>query len=304
MTGSLNGPRYPWVSTTHRHVCLFASIVIAATGCAGSVLIRPNDATFQSAQDRLSRTTALINQEESPPAERWLFLQAESYYRYRFEFPRRGALTYVAQAAAATTDFPAFQALAGSLDLVDLRLKSYDGAVQIWETLLARYPESRLRPLTLYRLGWAYRSSGVAGFPRASGDEAFDLLVKESPGSKLAVLATEAKATLWKSKGTATGLSVVPGLGQFYVGERLNGTMRLAVALASVAMVVLPSVVAYQRRSDLSWGRDWPLFATGLGGLIILNIDYTTAYEDALRGVVQWNERIESRFDDGHPNAP
>lgn len=69
-------------------------------------------------------------------------------------------------------------------------------------------------------------------------------------------------------------------------------------------MVVLPSAVAYQRRSDLSWGRDWPLFATGLGGLIVLNIDYTTAYEDALRGVVQWNERIESRFADAHPDAP
>jgi len=80
--------------------------------------------------------------------------------------------------------------------------------------------------------------------------------------------------------------------------------VRLAVALAAVAMVVLPSVVAYQRRSDLSWGRDWPLFASALGGLIVLNIDYTTAYEDALRGVVQWNERVESRFLDAHPGAP
>jgi hypothetical protein len=281
-----------------------AAFVSIVTGCAGSVLIRPDDAPFQAAQDHLGRTAVLIDQVDPPPAERWLFLQAESYYRYRFEFPPRSAVTYVAQAAAATTDFPAFQALAGSLDLLDLRLKSYDGAVQIWETLLTRYPHSRLRPLTLYRLGWAYRSSGVAGFPRGSGDEAFDLLAKEGPGSKLALLATDAKATPWKSKGTATGLSVVPGLGQFYVGERLNGAVRLAVALAAVAMVVLPSVVAYQRRSDLSWGRDWPLFATGLGGLIVLNIDYTTAYEDALRGVVQWNERIESRFVDVHPGSP
>lgn len=289
----------------HRKVGALATFVaIAATGCASSVLIRPDDATFGGAQARLVGTAVLIDQERPLPAERWLFLQAESYYRYRFEFPPRSALSYVAQAAAATTDFPAFQALAGSLDLLDLRLKSYDGAVQMWETLLARYPQSRLRFLTLYRLGWAYRSSGVSGFPRTSGDEAFDLLVKEAPGSKLALLAAEAKATPWKSKGTATGLSVVPGLGQFYVGERLSGTVRLAVALAAVAMVVLPSVVAYQRRSDLSWGRDWPLFASGLGGLIVLNIDYTTAYEDALRGVVQWNERTESRFVDAHPGAP
>lgn len=246
----------------------------------------------------------MVDRQQPSLEERWLFLQAESYFRYRFEFPPRGALTYVAQAAAATADFPALQAVAGSLDLLDLRLKSYDGAVQIWETLLVRYPHSRLRPLTLYRLGWAYRSSGVGGLPRASGDEAFDVLVKENPGSKLALLAADAQAVQSKSKETVTGLSVVPGLCEFYVGERLNGSVRLAVALASVAMVVLPSVVAYQRRSDLSWGRDWPLFATGLAGLIVLNIDYTTAYEDALRGVVQWNERAESRFDDGHLDAP
>jgi len=172
-----------------------ALVAIAATGCAGSVLIRPDDATFGGAQARLGSTTVLIDQEQPPPAERWLFLQAESYYRYRFEFPPRSALSYVAQAAAATTDFPAFQALAGSLDLLDLRLKSYDGAVQMWETLLARYPQSRLRPLTLYRLGWAYRSSGVAGFPRGSGDEAFDLLVKEGPGSPLALLASFTSAS-------------------------------------------------------------------------------------------------------------
>jgi hypothetical protein len=186
-------------------IALATLVVIAATGCASSVLIRPDDATFGGAQARLVSTAVLIDQQQPPPAERWLFLQAESYYRYRFEFPPRSALSYVAQAAAAATDFPAFQALAGSLDLLDLRLKSYDGAVQMWETLLARYPQSRLRPLTLYRLGWAYRSSGVAGFPRGSGDEAFDLLVKEGPGSQLALLATEAKATPWKSKGTATG---------------------------------------------------------------------------------------------------
>ena len=39
------------------------------------------------------------------------------------------------------------------------------------------------------------------------------------------------RATPWKSKGKATGLSIVPGLGQFYVGEHWSGIARLGVAL-------------------------------------------------------------------------
>ena len=36
---------------------------------------------------------------------------------------------------------------------------------------------------------------------------------------------------------------------------------------------------------------DAPLLALGLSGLIVLSVDYTTSYEDAMRGVVQWNEK-------------
>jgi hypothetical protein len=277
---------------------------LTASACASSVLVRHDDSTFREAQQRLARTGETVERDNPPVAEKWLFLQGESLYQYRYSPPPRGALTYFAQAAAAAADFPALQAFAGSLDLLDLRLRTYDGAVHLWETLLDQYPATRLRPLTLYRLGWAYRSRGAAGFPRGAGDEAFDLLVKEQPGSPLAALAKEARSTRWKSKDTATGLSIVPGLGQFYVGERWSGVARLAVALAAVAMVVAPTVIAYQRRTDLTWKRDWPLLATGVGGLIILSIDYTTAYQDALRGVVLYNERVESEFTRRHPDAP
>jgi hypothetical protein len=44
--------------------------------------------------------------------------------------------------------------------------------------------------------------------------------------------------------------------------------------------------------------------ALGLGGVVILSIDYTSSYEDAMRGVVQWNERAEAAFEDAHPDAP
>ena len=277
---------------------------LAASACASSVLVRPDDSTFREAEGRLARTGEAVERDNPPVAEKWLFIQAESLYQYRFAPPPRGALTYFAQAAAAAADFPALQAFAGSLDLLELRLRTYDGAIHLWETLLDQHPGSRLRPLTLYRLGWAYRSGGAAGFPRDSGDEAFDLLVKEQPNSPLAALAREANATPWKSKGRATGLSIVPGLGQFYVGERWSGVARLAVALAAVAMVVAPAVIAYERRTDLTWKRDWPLLATGVGGLIVLSIDYTTAYQDALRGVVLYNERVESEFARRHPEAP
>jgi hypothetical protein len=206
--------------------------------------------------------------------------------------------------AAAITEFPVLQSLAGSLDLLDVRLRSSDAAIQLWETLLANRPATALRPLTLYRLGWAYRTSGVSGLPRESGDDAWDALAHESPGTHLAALALEAKSVPWKSKGAAAGWSVLPGLGQYYVGEKWNGTARLAVALAALTAVVVPVWIAYDRRSDLTWSRDWPLLATSVGGLIVLSIDYTTSYEDAMRGVVEWNERAEAAFDDAHPDAP
>jgi hypothetical protein len=283
---------------------LVVAVLVAGAGCSSTLLVGSGDATFRDAQQRLARTAELVESSGAPPGERWLFMQAESLYRYRFELPGHSGWSYLAEATAALTDFPAFQALAGALDLGHLRLRSYDGAVQLWESLLREHPRTALRPLALYRLGWAYRSSGASGFPRASGDEAFAELLAQTPALPLADLARSAQQTPWKSKSRATELSLIPGLGQIYVGQVASGVSRLGIALAALAMVLTPAVVAYQRRDDLGWRRDWPLLAIGIGGLVILSIDYTRAYEDAERGVVLFNERAEGAFARRHPTAP
>jgi hypothetical protein len=84
----------------------------------------------------------------------------------------------------------------------------------------------------------------------------------------------------------------------------LPARARASVALAAAAMIITPVVIAYQRSDQLSWSHDWPLLAISLSGLFVLNIDYTTSYQDALRGVVQYNERQEEAFERAHPNAP
>lgn len=279
-------------------------MVAVTAGCSAPLLVRRDDATFVAAQERLARTEQVIEELRPPAADRQLFLQAEAFYRYRYAPVPRGLLSNLAQAGAAVIELPVLQALAGALDLMELRLKTYDGAVHLWETLLEQRPQTPLRALTLYRLGWAYRSAGVAGLPRESGDDAFAQLEREAPGTPLAALAGEARQVPWKSKGTATTLSLIPGAGQFYVGEYGNGLTRLAIGLAATALVVVPAVVAYHRRDDLTWSRDWPLLAAGIGGVILLSIDITAAYQDAMRGVVQWNERMEAAFQASHPGAP
>jgi hypothetical protein len=231
-----------------------------------------------------------------------MFLQAESMFRYRFAPPGKSFAAYAAQAAASAIDLPVLDSFAGALDLYSLRIRSDDGAVHIWETLLARHPTTPLRPLVLYRLGWAYRSSLASGLP-GSTELAFDELATRTD-SPLAPLAAEAVRVPWKSQGTATALSIVPGLGQIYTGETGNGAVRLAVALAAATAVIVPSALAYERRRDLSLRRDWPLLTTGIAGAIILTIDYSSSYQDALRAVVMYNEAREAEFEDRHPTAP
>jgi hypothetical protein len=262
------------------------------------------DATFARAQRRLEAAVAAVDAAAPPPDERALFLQAEAFHRYRFAFASRGGLAYAGEIAAAVTDFPALQSFAGGFDVLELRLRANDAAVQLWETLLIRHPNTPLRPLTLYRLGWAYRSASISGLPRASGNDAFDALVAEAPGTRLADLAREARLVPAKSKRAAAAWSLVPGLGQFYVGEKLSGAVRLGIGLASLAAIAVPVYVGYQRRDSLTWSRDWPLLATGVAGLVVLSIDYTASYEDAMRGVVEHNERAEDAFEDAHPDAP
>jgi hypothetical protein len=288
-----------------RRIAVAAALAgVMSVGCASSVLIPPQDPTFTRAQRRLESTAARVEALNVPRDERVLFIQAEGFYQYRYLLRSRGLSSSVTEFAATMTEFPVLQSFAGSLDLLDLRLRSADSAIQLWETLLAQKPKTALRPLTLYRLGWAYPSSDVLGLPRQGGGDAFAALIAEDPGSPLAGLAREAERVPMKKKSTAAAWSVVPGLGQFYVGRPLGGTVRLGVALASLAAIVVPAVVAYDRRAELSWQHDWPLLATSIAGVVVLSFDYTSSYEDAMRGVVEWNERAEGEFESQHPEAP
>lgn len=277
---------------------------MAAAGCRSSVLIRPDDPAFARAQGRLAQTTAQVDSQGGPLPERVLVLQAEGFYRYRFQPPRRGFLGYAAQFAASAIEISALQSVSEALDIYDLRLRTSDAAVQLWETYLSRFPDGAYRPLVLYRLGWAYRSAAAAGFPRASGNDAFAQLRREFPDSPLLPLAADALKLPWKSKSVATAWSVVPGLGQMYVGATGRGTVHLLVGLAAVAMIAAPTVAAFQRRHDLTWGHDWPLLVVGAGGLLVLSLDYTAAYQDALQRVVEWNDRLQDGFEDAHRDAP
>ena len=297
--------RLPWRGSRRNALVSAAVILFQTTACSHARVIVPReDRVFATALPRFERTQRVISEMAPGAPEASLFMMAEGLYRYRLEFPKRSLGVYLAQAAAVAIELPALQSIAGSLDLFQLRLKTSDGAVQLWETLLAWYPTSALRPLALYRLGWAYRSASVGGLPRDSGDEAFDELVRDHSRSPLSALALDAKNAPWKSTEAGTAWSIIPGVGQMYVGEYRNGSARLAVGLASVGMILVPGIIGYGRRDELSWARDWPLLATAIGGLILLSVNYSLAYEDAIRGVVEFNEREQQRFDARHPDAP
>jgi tetratricopeptide (TPR) repeat protein len=290
-----------------RKGCALLLVLFAVGACSSSALIRRDDATYARGLAHLERSTTLVETSGAPPGQRAMFLQAESLYRYRFELGPRGVGNYLVQSLAVASEFAPLQALAASAGMFELRLRVYDGAVQLWESLLERHPDTALRPLALYRLGWAYRSIGASGFPRDEGTEAFDELVARYPTSPLAPLALEAKGVPWKSQDTALAWSAVPGLGQFYAGERLNGAVRLTAALACAAMIVVPSVLLYRRvddRDKLVFAQDWPYVVTPFVGIILLNVVYTTAYQDAIRAAVDFNERAEAAFESRHPEAP
>lgn len=281
-------------------------LLTTTVGCGGSVLIRRDDRTFAESQQRLERARQEVVASGAPQPQINLFMQAEGLYRYRFEPPARSVGNYVVQAIAVATEFAPLQALAASAGMFELRLRLYDGSVHLWETLLDRDPETPLAPLALYRLGWAYRNQNTSGFPRAEPEEAFDELARRFPGHRLVPLALEAKEVAWKSQDTAIGLSIVPGLGQFYAGEPLNGTIRLGVALACAALAVVPILVLYDKwkqdrffeKENLAWA------GTSLFGIILLNVSYTTAYQDAQRAAVEHNERREREFEVRHPESP
>lgn len=283
-------------------VVLAVAAVVFVGSCGHSLLIAHDDATYRRAIVRYQRTRQLVAESLAPDDEQVMFMEAEGMFRYRFAPPPRSTGSYLAEVAASAIDLPALEAVAGSLDLFSLRLKTYDGSVQLWETLLANAPATKLRALALYRLGWAYRNATASGLPRDS-DKAFDELARTTD-APLAPLAKAAHATRWKSPGAATAWSLVPGLGQLYVGHVGSGLTRLGIALVAATAIVVPAVIALERRDDLSFGRDWPLLVTGLVGASVLTLDYSSSYQDALRSVIDYNERSEADFEDAHPDAP
>jgi hypothetical protein len=276
---------------------------IAVTSCAHSALIARGDTSYQRALERYRLTRRLITESLAPEDDQDTFLMAEAMFRYRFAAPSRSPAAYVAEIGASLIDVPALESLAGSLDLYSLRLKTNDGAVQLWETLLARGSETPLAAFSLYRLGWAYRKSVVSGMPRSS-DRAFDDLVKQHPASPLVPLAVAAKHVRWKSPGTATAWSLIPGAGQIYAGKYGSGAIRLAIAAVAAAAIVLPAVVAYEKRDELSWSSDWPLIVSGVVGGTVLTVDYSRAYDDALRDVIEIDDEHEAAFEAAHADAP
>jgi hypothetical protein len=277
-------------------------LLLTCVACAPSALLRPDDASFNAAHREFARSVEAVRSAPggeplAPDAVLWL--QAESLYRYRFDVDgARPTASYVVQLAAAATDFAPFLVAASSEGMMDLRLHAYDGAAQLYEALLTRHPDSPYRPLALYRLGWAYRSTLSEGFPRDSAG-ALEQLRRDYPGSPVAALAPQVQCVPWKSHDTAALLSLIPGAGQLYVGETANGLVRLGVSLGFATLAVVPLVsLAHERRLR------WLPILLSTAGFAGLQVSYTAAYQDVQRAVLQFNERQEATFASLHPEAP
>lgn len=275
--------------------------LLAACGCTPSLLIPPGDATFNHAQARYARGVAVAlsgTVRAAPSPDQALLLQADAFDRYRFNLLPPNGEAMAVQIAAATTDFAPLDFLAASSEIGNLRIQAYNAAAQLYETLLARDPASPLAPLALYRLGWAYRCVSMGGFPRDS-EGAFRALLKSAPDSPLAGLARDALNVPYKTLGKATAWSILPGAGQMYVGEWGQGWLRLGVAAGFGGLALAPLT------SMLVQGRlDWLGVALSSLGLVGLEVTYTTAYQDAERATLDYNEAHEAAFETAHPGAP
>ena len=279
---------------TMRNALALALLVAA---CAHSPLIHPDDPEFRAAQARLAATDERVQREASSAEEGALFLQAESFYRYRWAVSLHDGRAYALQAVAAAIDFGPFSALASTNGVGDLRLLAYDGAAQLFEAHLAQFPRSALAPLALWRLGWSYRAAQSEEFPRGTGEVFAELIRRHDP--LLSPLAAEARATPWRSQDTAVALSVLPGLGQIYAGETLNGVVRMVLAAGFAALFAAPLIQALNQDS-LGWKR----IAVSTAGFIGLQVVYTTSYQDAQRAALDFDEREEAAFMAAHPQAP
>ncbi len=278
--------------------CAAASLACLCWGCATTSPLRTAAPRFAEAEQHLRESVGRFTSPKVLAPDELLFLQAESFFHYRFELKRaRSVGSYLAQAVAASTDFAPLTVLAASQGLFELRLRAYDGAAQLYSALVSEHPQSPLRPSALYRLGWACRSTSSDGFP-CSSEGSFGALVREYAGSPLAPLARHAVRVPAKSLGRATMWSILPGAGQIYVGEALNGTVRLSVAAGFGALAALP-ILGMVRAGRF----EWLPAALSLAGIVGLQVTYTTSYQDVQRAVLDFNERQEAAFEAEHPIA-
>lgn len=102
-----------------------------------------------------------------------------------------------------------------------------------------------------------------------------------------------------KSLDRATAWSILPGAGQIYAGEVLNGSVRLSVAAGFGALALVPIVGMVRERRFR-----WVPTALSLVGIVGLQVAYTTSYQDSQRAVLEFNERQEAAFEASHPEAP
>ncbi len=278
-----------------------AAAVALASMCLGcATASRPplaEDAKRGAADQHLAASVNRLVAPRTLAPDEVLFVQAESFYFYRTELPRGPSLgSYLAQAGAAFTDFAALNVLAASQGALELRMRAYDGAARLYSTLTTRYPGSALRPIALYRLGWACRSTSDED---CRSDESFHALGRDHPDSLLAERAREAVRVPSRSLGAATAWSILPGAGQIYVGEALNGTVRLSIAAAFGALTLVPIVTMVSERKF-----GWLPTALSFIGLVGLQVTYTTSYQDAQRAVLDFNERQEAVFEATHEPPP
>jgi hypothetical protein len=261
-----------------RYIVLLMAAAAAACACAPSALIKPEDPSFDQGSNGFQSSIHTVTGAIAGPDEA-LLLQAEAFYQYRFELGPQGSR-------------------AVSPGMGRFRMQAYDGAIQLYEALLQRCPDSARRPLALYRLGWAYRNVSLDGFPRDPAQPLRELQ-KAFPKSPLARLASEALAVPYKAPAKAAAWSLLPGAGQVYVGRWGNGCLRLSLASAfSAAMLVPPALMLRDQRFN------WAGALLSLSGLIGLQVTYGNANEDAKRLAVEFNEGQEARFRSAHLEAP
>ena len=274
--------------------------------CAPSILIKKDDPTFNYARERFQKTAHLLQSEnlsdtttiENISEDKALFLQAESYYRYRLELQKPSARSLATKAIAATTDFAPLSVWAASTEINQLRMQSYNGAAQLYEAFLDRYPNSNLSVLAFYRLGWVYRNVSIEGYPR-NEREAFEALIRKYPTSPYAPLAQEIMSIPFKSQGKATAWSLIPGAGQMYVGEWRLGAVHLSIATAFAAISIVPPIIMVKNQK-----LDWLGLGISLAGIVGLQVSYTIAYQDAQHRAINFNEHKEMEFENKHPEAP